>query len=72
MNMNSEFNLNNQEFIELCNLLKAVGACQTGGHAKLEISEGRVKVDGAVELRKRCKIRENQIVEYEDYRITVK
>lgn len=70
--MNHEFQLNDREFIELCNLLKVVGACQTGGHAKIEISEGRVKVDDAVELRKRCKIRGNQVVEYEDFKIEVR
>jgi ribosome-associated protein len=69
--MNEIFKLNGREFIPLCDLLKAVGACQTGGHAKLEIGEGLVKVNGAEELRKRCKIRENQIVEYGDYKITV-
>jgi ribosome-associated protein len=69
--MNHEFDLSGQDFIELCNLLKVSGACQTGGHAKLEISEGLVKVDGAQELRKRCKIRVNQVVEYEDFKIKV-
>jgi ribosome-associated protein len=69
--MNCEFKLNDQEYIELCNLLKVAGACQTGGHAKIVISEGQVRVNGEVELRKRCKIRENQLVEFEDYQISV-
>ncbi len=70
--MNSEFKLGGREFIELCNLLKVAGACQTGGHAKIVISEGQVLVDGAVEERKRCKLRVNQVVEFEDYKITIK
>ncbi len=70
--MQCEFELLGQEFIELCNLLKTVGACQTGGHAKLEIGEGRVSVDGETETRKRCKIRKGQVVTFEDYTITVK
>ena len=69
--MECEFKLLNQEYIELCNLLKTVGACETGGHAKLEISEERVLVDGIIETRKRCKIRKGQVVEFEEYKITV-
>lgn len=60
------------EFIPLCDLLKAVGLCQTGGHAKLVISDGLVLVDGEVELRKRCKIRPGQIVEFESQSVLVK
>ena len=52
------------DYIELNKLLKASGSCSTGGMAKLSISEGLVKVDGAVELRKRCKIRNGQEVTF--------
>lgn len=69
--MQCTFDLTNREYIELCNLLKTVGACESGGQAKLEISEGRVKVDGVMETRKRCKIRKGQEVEFEDYLIKV-
>jgi ribosome-associated protein len=69
--MKQEFKLDGEEYIILCNLLKAVGACQTGGHAKMVISDGLVKVDGKVELRKRCKIIVNQLVEFEDYKIKI-
>ena len=44
-------------------LLKATGLCDTGGAAKIAVDEGAVKVDGAVESRKRCKIRRGQVVE---------
>lgn len=54
-----------EEYIELIKLLKAAGLCGTGGMAKVVTSEGRVKVDGVVELRKRCKIRKGQRVEFE-------
>ncbi len=54
-----------KEFIALCDLLKIAGLCESGGAAKHEIADGYVKVDGVVELRKRCKIRKNQLVEYE-------
>lgn len=67
-----EFTLDKHEFIALCDLLKVTGLCETGGMAKVAISSGLVMVDGAVELRKRCKIRSGQIVEFEDRSIRVK
>jgi ribosome-associated protein len=67
-----EFQLEGREFIELHNLLKVIGLCESGGMAKAVIAEGRVKVDGNVELRKRCKIRQGQVVEFEGHVITVK
>jgi ribosome-associated protein len=69
--MMKEFNLENNDFIPLCDMLKTMGLCQTGGHAKSVIAEGLVKVDGAVELRKRCKIKQGQIVEYDGQKIKV-
>jgi ribosome-associated protein len=67
-----EFDLDNTEFIELNSLLKVIGLCDSGGRAKAVIAEGLVTVDGNVELRKRCKIRKGQIVEYEGHKIIVK
>lgn len=52
------------DYIELNKLLKASGLCGTGGMAKIEIENGLVSVDGTVEYRKRCKIRNGQTVEY--------
>ena len=66
------FELDGRPFVELCDLLKLTGACSSGGSAKLVIGAGEVKVDGQVELRKRCKIRTGQIVEYGAERIRVK
>ncbi len=62
--METEFELEG-EYIELNKLLKIVGFCNSGGQAKAVIADGLVKVDGNVELRKRCKIRKNQMVEFE-------
>jgi ribosome-associated protein len=67
-----EFILEGNEFIELNSLLKIMGLCASGGAAKVVIAEGLVKVDGNVELRKRCKIRKGQIVEFEGHKIIVK
>jgi len=66
-----EFELEGREFIELHNLLKVIGLVHSGGLAKTLISEGLVKVDGAVELRKRCKIRVGQVVEFEKEQIKI-
>jgi ribosome-associated protein len=65
------FQITDQDFIELHDLLKVMGLCSTGGAAKTAIAEGHVKVDGNVEMRKRSKIRKGQIVEYEGKAITV-
>lgn len=59
------------EYIELIKLLKVTGVCDSGGTAKCVVSDGIVRVDGVVELRKRCKIRTGQRVEFEDSVIEV-
>ena len=59
------------EYIELIKLLKATGLCTTGGMAKRATAEGRVKVDNQTEVRKRCKIRKGQIIEFEGQIIAV-
>lgn len=59
-----EFILDKTEYIELNNLLKVSGLCESGGRAKQVIAEGFVKVDQGIELRKRCKIREGHVVEF--------
>lgn len=58
------FALDGHEYIELHNLLKVTGLCSSGGEAKVQIAEGRVTVDGVVELRKRCKVRAGQTVAF--------
>jgi len=65
------FELEGREFIELNNLLKITGLCESGGRAKALISEGLVKVDDEVELRKRCKIRKGQVVEFNTQKIQI-
>jgi ribosome-associated protein len=66
-----EFNLEGNDFIELHCLLKATGLCESGGIAKILVADGLVKVDGVAELRKRCKIRAGQIVEFDNQKIVV-
>lgn len=52
------------EHIQLDQLLKATGLADSGGAAHAAISEGLVSVDGAVETRKRAKLRPGQRVEF--------
>jgi ribosome-associated protein len=67
----SNFYLEGKNIIELHDLLKVMGLCDSGGMAKTAIAAGDVKVDGNVELRKRCKIRSGQQVEFQGRRINV-
>ncbi len=56
----------NSDYIALNQLLKLTGICPSGGSAKLAIAAGEVRVDGAVETRKTCKIRTGQTVRIGD------
>ena len=59
------------EFVELNQLLKLAGFCDSGGAGKNLVATGVVKVDGKKELRKTAKIRAGQVVSLGDVRITV-
>ncbi len=59
------------EFIELIKLLKLKQIAQTGGHAKMMVEEGLVKVNGEQEFRKRNKLRPGDIIEVEEYTIEI-
>lgn len=59
------------EFIELNVLLKLLTLASSGGAAKALVSEGLVRVDGAVETRVRCKLRAGQVVRLGDEEIRV-
>ena len=60
-----------REFVELNQLLKLSGLCDSGGAGKALVASGAVSVDGAIELRKTCKIRSGQIVRVGDVEIRV-
>ena len=66
----TEFELRG-DHIELNQLLKLVGACNSGGEGKQLVAQGMVRVDGAVELRKTCKIRAGQVVTMEGLEVRV-
>jgi ribosome-associated protein len=59
------------EYIELCSLLKAANLVMSGGEGKAVVAQGLVRVDGQLELRKRCKIRPGQTVEFGGHAIEV-
>lgn len=60
-----------RDFIELNQLLKLAGLCDSGGAGKAIVATGAVKVDGAIELRKTCKIHAGQVVVIDDVEIHV-
>lgn len=60
-----EFKLKSgEEYIELNNLLKALGWVASGGEAKVSIDQGEVVVNGEVETRRRKKMRVGDAVEF--------
>ncbi|MBE0626310.1 MAG: RNA-binding S4 domain-containing protein [Burkholderiales bacterium] len=61
----------NREFVQLNQLLKLTGLCDSGGAGKALVAGGGVAVDGNAELRKTCKIRVGQVVRLGDVEIKV-
>lgn len=57
------------EYIQLDQLLKATGLCDSGGSAHACIADGMVEVDGVVDTRKRAKLRPGQVVEFAGERV---
>jgi ribosome-associated protein len=66
-----KFNLNGAEYIELIKLLKLLHIAESGGHAKIMVEEGEVKLNGLVESRKRAKLRVGDVVETAGKRISI-
>lgn len=67
-----EFSLDGSDHIDLCDLLKLMDLVPNGAAGKNAVASGAVFVDGKVELRKRCKIRQGQSVEYKGVIVKVK
>ena len=61
-----------REHVELNQLLKLIGVVDSGGAGKALVASGAVRVDGVVELRKTCKIREGQVVALDGIEIHVR
>lgn len=60
------------DFIPLIQLLKATNLVQTGGEAQIVVTEGLVKYNGAIDYRKRLKVKQGDIVEFDNKKIIVK
>ena len=66
-----EFDLQSQDHITLNNLLKVLHLVGTGGEANIRISNGEVRVNGAVETQKRKKLRTGDKVEFQKAIVTI-
>lgn len=60
------------DYVELNQLLKLVGLCDSGGAGKVLVASGAVSVDGTVELRKTRKVRAGEVVTLDDIEIQVR
>lgn len=60
-----------RDYVELNQLLKLIGLCDSGGQGKQIVASGVVYVDGQQELRKTCKIHAGQVVQIDDVEIRV-
>ncbi|CDG19945.1 putative RNA-binding protein [Xenorhabdus poinarii G6] len=58
------FYLDGHPYVELCDLLKFQGWCESGAAAKAMIAEGLVQVDNQPETRKRCKITAGKVISF--------
>ena len=59
------------ETIRLDQFLKLQGLVETGGHAKVVIQAGEVRVNGQIEIRRRRQLQIGDVVEYAGERIPV-
>lgn len=59
------------DFIKLDSFLKLAAAVSTGGHAKMVITGGEVKVNGQVCLMRGKKLYEGDTVEFEEIKYKV-
>ncbi|QKJ28825.1 RNA-binding S4 domain-containing protein [Mucilaginibacter mali] len=59
------------EYIPLIQLLKATNLVSTGGEAQIVVSEGLVKYNGTVDYRKRLKVKQRDVIEFDGKKIIV-
>jgi len=65
-----EFTLD-KEFIELNKLLKIMALVESGGQANAVISDGYVTYNGAIDRRKRLKVRKGDLIQFGDTKIRI-
>lgn len=61
-----------EEFIKLGQALKAAGLVEDGVEAKIEITEGNVKVNGEVETRRGKKLYDGDVVSFNGQTVNIK
>ena len=61
-----------EEFIRLDAALKLAGFVATGGHAKIVIQNGEVKVNNEVCMQRGKKLRLNDIAEFDGLKLIIK
>lgn len=66
-----EFSLQGKEYIELNKLLKFLNIAESGGFANQMVSDGVVLLNEEVETRKRCKLRNGDVVSIQDEEIQI-
>jgi ribosome-associated protein len=67
-----EFQLNQQEYIELNVLLKLLNLVDSGGMAKMVILDNQVKVNNQLENRIRRKLRGGDVVAFQKIKVVIK
>ncbi len=60
------------EYIPMISLLKTLNLVQSGGEARMVVSEGLVKCNGDVDFRKRLKVKRGDTVEFNGIQINIK
>ncbi|MDD3173803.1 MAG: RNA-binding S4 domain-containing protein [Herbinix sp.] len=60
-----------EEYIKLGQALKAAGLVESGVDAKFEIQDGKVKVNGTVEVQRGKKLYDGDIVDYHGEKIKI-
>ena len=61
-----------ESYIQLIQLLKATNLVYNGAEAQRVVTEGLVLRNGEIELRKRAKIVQGDIIQFNNYEITIK
>jgi ribosome-associated protein len=59
------------EYIEMNKLMKLLQLTETGGQAKIAISQGLVTVNDEIELRLRRKLRKWDIVDFDGVKVEI-
>lgn len=67
----NKFELKGQEYIQLNQLMKILNWVNSGGEANMYIDEGLVKVNGTVETRRRNKLKNGMMVEFNQQKVKI-